>query len=86
MCIRDRQIRHLRIHRRRTHPSGTLGANIEAVSGPAQFKLRTPLAIAHFRRSKSSGELQGAPRSSPLLCGSGAREREDRPAPNVFRQ
>eukprot|EP00969_Alexandrium_andersonii_P365497 15466375-Alexandrium_andersonii.AAC.1 len=33
-----RQIRCLM--RRRTHPSGALGNNVEAVPGPAHFKLR----------------------------------------------
>eukprot|EP00969_Alexandrium_andersonii_P089420 3947082-Alexandrium_andersonii.AAC.1 len=31
--------------RRRTHPSGGSGTNVEAVPGPVQFKLRTPEAI-----------------------------------------
>eukprot|EP00969_Alexandrium_andersonii_P307943 13611897-Alexandrium_andersonii.AAC.1 len=44
----------------RAHPSGASGKHREAVSGPAQFELRTP-------GSESSGQLQGAPRSSGEL-------------------
>eukprot|EP00969_Alexandrium_andersonii_P351219 15434966-Alexandrium_andersonii.AAC.1 len=43
------------------------GANVEAVSGSAQFKLRTPHAMPHSPGSESSGEIQGAPRSSAEL-------------------
>eukprot|EP00969_Alexandrium_andersonii_P176980 7825049-Alexandrium_andersonii.AAC.1 len=49
------------------HPSGASGANVEAVSGPAQFKLRTPPAISHVLGSKSSAELRGASGSSGEL-------------------
>eukprot|EP00969_Alexandrium_andersonii_P241216 10650450-Alexandrium_andersonii.AAC.1 len=55
---------------RRTRPSGASGTVVEAVSGPAQFKLRTPQAIPHVLRSQSSGELQElcrAPGSSGKL-------------------
>eukprot|EP00969_Alexandrium_andersonii_P313419 13847220-Alexandrium_andersonii.AAC.1 len=41
------------------HPSGASGANLEAVSWPVQFKLRTPHAISHVLGSDSSRELQG---------------------------
>eukprot|EP00969_Alexandrium_andersonii_P247986 10958344-Alexandrium_andersonii.AAC.1 len=43
MCIRDR-----RETRRRTRPSGALGADFEAASGPAQFKLRRPHAPVSY--------------------------------------
>eukprot|EP00969_Alexandrium_andersonii_P351038 15434564-Alexandrium_andersonii.AAC.1 len=33
------------------HASGASGAAFEDVSGPAQFKLRTPEAILYFRRA-----------------------------------
>eukprot|EP00969_Alexandrium_andersonii_P034109 1491678-Alexandrium_andersonii.AAC.1 len=37
---------------RRAHPSRALGIMFEAVSGPAQFKLRTRQAISHVLGSE----------------------------------
>eukprot|EP00969_Alexandrium_andersonii_P214750 9484254-Alexandrium_andersonii.AAC.1 len=36
---------------------------VEAVSGPAQFRLRTLQSVSRFLGSESSGDLQGAPQS-----------------------
>eukprot|EP00969_Alexandrium_andersonii_P059124 2604190-Alexandrium_andersonii.AAC.1 len=55
MCIRDR------------HPSGASEAKFEAISGPAQFKLRMPHTIPHFLGSESSEKPRRAPRSSGEL-------------------
>eukprot|EP00969_Alexandrium_andersonii_P353146 15439225-Alexandrium_andersonii.AAC.1 len=41
-------MRNLHEQLRRAHPSRASGANLEAVPGPAQFKLRSPEAILHF--------------------------------------
>eukprot|EP00969_Alexandrium_andersonii_P263008 11626319-Alexandrium_andersonii.AAC.1 len=43
------------------HPSGDSGINVEAVPGPAQFKLRTPQALSHVLGSEVSGSLGRCP-------------------------
>eukprot|EP00969_Alexandrium_andersonii_P243589 10760814-Alexandrium_andersonii.AAC.1 len=57
------------------HPSGASGATFEAVSGPAQFKLRTPQPISHFsldrRAPDGSAEFRGVLGSSGTPGGLG---------------
>eukprot|EP00969_Alexandrium_andersonii_P065891 2904840-Alexandrium_andersonii.AAC.1 len=56
MCIRD-------------SPSRASGTRFGAVSGPAQFKLRTPEAILHCTHGGVRIEADGSPDGPCVDCG-----------------